>query len=89
MTASLGGLLFLLSPSAGRNGHVPWYGWALGISVTLALVGALVMAGRRKSARGAGRANRAALLGIAAGSTFGLTAALMKGMTKTFSAASR
>jgi drug/metabolite transporter (DMT)-like permease len=36
MTASLGALLFLLSPSAGRNGHVPWYGWALGISVNLA-----------------------------------------------------
>ena len=37
MTASLGALLFLLSPSAGRNGHVPWYGWALGISVNLTL----------------------------------------------------
>ncbi len=28
MTLSLGALLFLLAPSAGRNGHVPWYGWA-------------------------------------------------------------
>ena len=85
MTVSLGALLFLLSPSAGRNGHVHCYGWVFGISVNLALVGALVLVGRRKSARGSGSAYRAALLGIAAGSTFGLTAALMKGMTRTFS----
>ncbi len=81
MTVSLGALLFLLSPSAGRNGHVHWYGWVFGISVNLALV----LFGRRKSARGSGGAYRAALLGIAAGSTFGLTAALMKGMTRAFS----
>jgi len=61
------------------------YGWVFGISVNLALVGALVLVGRRKSARGSDSAYRAALLGIAAGSTFGLTAALMKGMTRTFS----
>ena len=85
MTVSLGALLFLLSPSAGRNGHVPWYGWVFGIGVNLALVGVLVLLGRRKSARGSGGAYRAALLGVAAGSAFGLTAALMKGMTKTFS----
>jgi drug/metabolite transporter (DMT)-like permease len=86
MTASLGALLFLLAPSAGRNGHVHWYGWAFGISVNVAVVGVLVVFGRRKSARGSGGAYRAALLGIAAGSAFGLTAALMKGMTRTFSA---
>jgi drug/metabolite transporter (DMT)-like permease len=57
-----------------------------GISVNLALVGVLVLFGRRMSARGSGGAYRAALLGIAAGSAFGLTAALMKGMTRTFSA---
>jgi len=85
MTASLGALLFLLAPSAGRNGRVHWYGWAFGISVNLALVGALVLVGRRKSAHGSGGAYRAGLLGIAAGSAFGLTAALMKGMTRTFS----
>jgi len=85
MTASLGALLFLLAPSAGRNGHVHWYGWAFGISVNVAVVGVLVLVARRKSARGSGGAYRAALLGIAAGSAFGLTAALMKGMTRTFS----
>jgi hypothetical protein len=40
MTISLGTLLFLLSPSASRNGHVHWYGWVFGITVNLALVGA-------------------------------------------------
>ena len=85
ITASLGALLFLLSPSAGRNGQMHWYGWAFGISVNLALVGVLVLFGRRMPARGSGGAYRAALLGIAAGSAFGLTAALMKGMTRTFS----
>jgi drug/metabolite transporter (DMT)-like permease len=88
ITAGLGALLFLLAPSAGRNGHVPWYGWLAGIGVNLALVGVLVLFGRRQPARGSvgsGGANRAALLGIAGGSAFGLTAALMKGMTTTFS----
>ena len=62
-----------------------WYGWVLGISLNLILVGILVMLGRRRSAQGSGREYRAAAFGVAAGSTFGLTAALMKGMTKTFS----
>jgi hypothetical protein len=85
MMISLGAVLFLLSPAPSSNGRVHWYGWVLGITVNLAAVGALVLLGRRKSARGSGSAYRAALLGIAAGSMFGLTAALMKGMTKTFS----
>lgn len=85
MTAGLGALLFLLSPSAGRHGKLPWYGWVIGIGANLALAGVLVALGRRKPARGSGSGYRAALLGIAAGSTFGLTAALMKGMTTTFS----
>jgi drug/metabolite transporter (DMT)-like permease len=85
MALGLGGLLFLLSPSAGRNGHVHWYGWVFGICVNLALVGFLVVLGRRHSARGSAGAYRAAALGIAGGSAFGLTAALMKGMTRTFS----
>jgi drug/metabolite transporter (DMT)-like permease len=100
MSVGLGGLLFLLSPSAGRNGHVRWYGWVFGIVVNLVLVAGLVALGRRGSAGGSGSgsggsgggpgggsggAYRAALLGIAGGSAFGLTAALMKGMTTTFS----
>jgi len=85
MSAGLGGLLFLLSPTAGRNGHVHWYGWVFGIMLNLVLVGMLVLFGRRGSVRGSAGALRAALLGVAGGSAFGLTAALMKGMTRTFS----
>ncbi len=85
MSVGLGGLLFLLSPTAGRNGHVHWYGWVFGIGINLVLVGLLVLLGRRGSVRGSAGALRAALLGVAGGSAFGLTAALMKGMTKTFS----
>jgi drug/metabolite transporter (DMT)-like permease len=85
MSIGLGGLLFLLSPTAGRNGHVPWYGWVFGIVLNLVLVGTLVLFGRRGSVRGSAGALRAALLGVAGGSAFGLTAALMKGMTRTFS----
>ena len=63
MTASLGALLFLLSPSAGRNGHVHWYGWAFGISLNVAVVGVLVAFGRPRVGPGSGGAYRAALLG--------------------------
>jgi hypothetical protein len=92
MTAGLGGLLFLLAPSAGKQVHVRWYLWLAGIGVNLALVGCLTawarsrptdQAGENSPGRQAGSA-RAALLAIAAGSTFGLTAALMKAMTITF-----
>lgn len=56
-----------------------------GIAANLILVAALVVPAGRSSARRAGGAYRAALLGTAAGCVFGLTAALMKGMTTTFS----
>ncbi len=69
---------------------MPVYVWLVGIGVNLALVGALVAWGRKGPAgRGGGRegssSHQAAVFGVAAGSTFGLTAALMKGMTTTFS----
>src|SRR6201996_3352284 len=85
MTAGLGGLLFLLSPSGGRNGGVHWWGWATGLSLNVLLVLVLVMFGRREPTSGRGGAYRAGLLGVAAGSMFGLTAALMKGVTGIFS----
>ena len=90
MTAGLAGLLYALSPSAGRSDSVPWFGWLTGIVINLAVVGGLVAAARRGPAgrgggsRGTGN-RQAALLGVAGGATFGLTAALMKGMTTTFS----
>jgi drug/metabolite transporter (DMT)-like permease len=90
MTAGLAGLLYFLSPSAGRAGSVRWYVWVTGIGVNLAFVAVMVVWGRRgpagRGANGNGSsAHQAAVLGVAAGSTFGLTAALMKGMTTTFS----
>jgi drug/metabolite transporter (DMT)-like permease len=84
MTAGLGALLFLLQPSAGRSASVRWYVWLAGIGVNLALVAVLVALARRAPAQRSGGAYRAGLLGLAAGSAFGLTAALMKGMTTTF-----
>jgi drug/metabolite transporter (DMT)-like permease len=91
MTAGLAGMLYFLSPSAGRPAGVRWYAWVIGIGVNLGAVGALVMWGRRGPAgrgrpSGQGSALQATVLAVAAGATFGLTAALIKGMTQTFSA---
>ncbi len=91
MTADLAGMLYFLSPSAGRPQGVRWYAWVTGIGINLAAVGVLVVWGRRGPAGhgragGQGSARQAAVLAVAAGATFGLTAALMKGMTRTFSA---
>jgi hypothetical protein len=91
MTAGLGGLLYLLAPSAGRQVQVRWYVWLAGIGVNLTLVGCLTAWARSRptgqaSGKCPGRPGgslRTALLAIAAGSTFGLTAALMKAMTTT------
>jgi drug/metabolite transporter (DMT)-like permease len=98
MTAGLAGLLFTLAPSAGEPPRLHWYGWLAGVGGNLALVGCLVLWARRGSLPGArdqgdpgeqdrqrGGSVRAALLAVAAGSTFGLTAALMKAMTRTLS----
>jgi drug/metabolite transporter (DMT)-like permease len=90
MTAGLAGLLFLLAPSAGAPPRLHWYGWLAGVGGNLVLVGALVLWARHGMPRGAGGeprggAVRAAVLAVAAGSTFGLTAALMKAMTRTVS----
>src|SRR5580658_7443000 len=91
MAAGLAGVLLALSPSGGQTANVRWYAWLTAIGINLAVAGALVAYGRRGPAgRGrsdkAGSARQAAVLGVAAGSAFGLTAALMKGMTGTFAA---
>jgi protein-S-isoprenylcysteine O-methyltransferase Ste14 len=39
MTAGLAGLLYSLSPSAGRSAREPWYVWVIGIAVNLVLAG--------------------------------------------------
>ena len=86
MTAGLAGMLYFLSPSAGRTENVRWYAWVIGIGINLAFVVVMVAWGRRgsRSGPGAGGAQRAAVLAVAAGAMFGLTAALMKGMTNTY-----
>lgn len=90
MAAGLAGMLFALSPTGGRPQGVRWYAWIIGIGVNLAVVAALVAWGRRGPAgrgphSGQSSSLQAAVLAVAAGATFGLTAALMKGMTSTFS----
>jgi drug/metabolite transporter (DMT)-like permease len=99
MTAGLAGLLYLLAPSAGGPPRLHWYGWLTGVGGNLLLAGVLVLWARRGSLRpgrkseegqaasgqGGGGSVKAALLAVAAGSTFGLTAALIKAMTQTLS----
>ena len=93
MAVALASMLLTLSPSGGQTSGVRWYTWVLAIGANLAVVGILVVFGRRgpagRGTGGSGRkdkaagARQAALLGVAAGSAFGLTAALMKAMTGT------
>jgi hypothetical protein len=80
MTAGLGGLLYLLAPSSGKQVPVHWYLWLAGIGVNLTLIGCLTAWARsrptdqasEKSSGHQGGPPRAALLATAAGSTFGL-----------------
>jgi drug/metabolite transporter (DMT)-like permease len=89
MTAGLAGMLYFLSPAPGQPQDVRWYTWIAGIGINLVLVAVMVAWGSRGPAgRGAGSggngARQAAVLAVAAGAAFGLTAALMKGMTTAF-----
>ncbi len=89
MAAGLGGLLYALSPSAGNTSRVRWQAWTIGIAASLALVGVLAAWARRgetgwRGGRAGDGSRQAAVLGVAGGSAFGLTAALMKGMTQAY-----
>jgi drug/metabolite transporter (DMT)-like permease len=81
ITIGLIALLYALSPTGGEHGHVRWYAWVIGIGANVALVLGLVAAARR-----GGPARRSALLGVATGAGFGLTAALIKAVTQAFAA---
>jgi len=90
MSAGLAGLLYSLSPSGGSPRDVRWYGWVIGIGINLAFVAVMTAWGRRGPAGGGPRggessALQAAVLAVGAGAAFGLTAALIKGMTSVFS----
>jgi drug/metabolite transporter (DMT)-like permease len=89
MSVGLAGLLFFLDPTAGRTDKIQLYVWLIGIGVNLALVLVLAAWGRKGPAgQGGGHegssSHQAAVFGVAGGSAFGLTAALMKGMTTHF-----
>jgi drug/metabolite transporter (DMT)-like permease len=90
MSAGLAALLYALSPGAGKPEDVRWYQWVVGIGINLAFVAAMTGWGRRGPAGGGPRsgqssARQAAVLAVGAGAAFGLTAALIKGVTTTFS----
>jgi drug/metabolite transporter (DMT)-like permease len=89
MTAGLAGLLYGLAPTAGRPLGPGWTTWVAGIGSTLLALTVLVCwavheRGRARRNKRGGRVPQAAILGVAAGATFGLTAAFMKGMTQEF-----
>jgi drug/metabolite transporter (DMT)-like permease len=94
MSAGLAGILYFLTPTGGQTQHVSWYVWLTGIGVSLAFVAGMVAWGRRGPAgrqrkgekkQGEGSSSQqAAVLAIAAGAAFGLTAALMKGTADTY-----
>jgi drug/metabolite transporter (DMT)-like permease len=90
MSAGLAALLYALSPSAGKPEDVPWYQWVIGIGINLAFAAVMTGWGRRGPAGGGphtgqSSARQAAVLAVGAGAGFGLTAALIKGVTTTFS----
>lgn len=90
MSAGLAALLYSLSPTAGKPQDVRWYQWVIGIGINLAFVAAMTVWGRRGPAgrgprSGQSSARQAAVLAVGAGAAFGLTAALIKGVTSVFS----
>jgi len=81
MTAGLALLLFSLQPSGGNHGGAPPIRWAAGIVLVVVVVGGFVGAGHRSS-----HDRRAAYFGVATGMGFGLTAALLSGITGNYAA---
>ncbi|MER6093545.1 DMT family transporter [Streptomyces bluensis] len=80
MAAGVAGLIMALRPTRGKVSSVSWVEWLTGCGVN-----ALVIVAGVLWARGVSGSRRAAVLGATTGCAFGLTAALMKGMTNTFS----
>lgn len=80
MTAGLALVLYSLSPSGGSSEDVAWQTWVLAGGTNVVVVAA----GVAWAASQPPGAVRAAILGAATGGAFGLTAALIKGMTDHF-----
>lgn len=81
MTAGLAVVLHALAPVGGDTDDVLPHVWLTAVPASLALVGCAAALGRRSEAAGGRRSESlsAAAFGVAGGSLFGLTAALMKG----------
>jgi hypothetical protein len=82
MTAGVMGLVVLLDPQPGPGGPVPARVWLAGSAANAVVIAALYVGARAQPRPAA----RAALLGIASGFGYGLTAAFTKGMASQFSA---
>ena len=82
MAAGVMGLVVLLDPRPGPGGPVPAAVWLAGSAANAAVVAALYIGARAQRRP----ATRAALLGVASGFGYGLTAALTKGMASQFAA---
>ncbi len=75
MAVGLAAFILTLAPTGGGPAMAPLAAWLVGVGLALAVAGVLVVVGHR--ARGP---RRAALLGIATGVGFGLTAVLVAGV---------
>ncbi len=82
MTAGVAGMLALLDPQAGDVSGVSPVVWLAGSALNAGLVAGLYLAARAQRRP----AVRAALLGVASGCGYGLTAAFTKGMAAQYSA---
>ncbi|MGI8576873.1 MAG: DMT family transporter [Nocardioidaceae bacterium] len=82
MTGGISLLLYSLQPSSGDRYGASAIWWAVGIVIILMLVATAISAGLRSS-----HDRRAAYFGIATGMGFGLTAALVSGITANNAAA--
>jgi drug/metabolite transporter (DMT)-like permease len=71
MTGGLAAFIGFLSPGGATARIIPARGWAVGVGVTAAVIGVLVVLGRRS------RRRTALAYGAATGAAFGLTAAFM------------
>ena len=82
MTAGVVGMLALLDPRPGPGTPVSAMAWLAGSAANGCVIAALYLLARAQRSAGV----RAALLGTASGSGYGLTAALTKGMAAQFGA---
>jgi drug/metabolite transporter (DMT)-like permease len=74
-------LIAFLSPRGGDTVNIAWWVWLIGVSANSALIGTAYWLGHHWE----DQARRAAVLGVGTGLSYGMAAALIKGMTVQFS----